>query len=472
MGQLNGPSERNREAHVRRGRALKLAAVTSLSSKLGSVVLQLIAVPVAISVLGKEQYGVYATVLVFYAFLQLAECGLLGSLSRRITIAAAAGDKDAEHSVLYSGIFMIGSFGCVGIAVMGAVLWQIPLTTILGQNYAGYESEIYQSVGVAAVVSLVYLLTYCFAAARYAYQEAHIYNLWGTLGNVLGGTLLIAGIHVFPTVPFVIISVLGTPVITQTFNAIHLLKQRRYLRFSLKRMQAKHFKTLWKEGLSLQIAENVTIIVHQESGKIILGHLFGPVAVGLFAALMQIRVFLTNVVLVFTMPLWPSITEAKQKCDVAWIKLSRKRASLAVLGYALCAGIGLAAFGPYAADIWLRGEIAISHLQFAAFAIYFGFLMWVHVQFILLTGCGSLHVPAALMIGEAVLAIGFAIVGANAGGVAGIFIGLTLAMAMVSAWAFPLLISRKIGEMDDSAALSAESPSQSSETAEPALVSP
>lgn len=187
----------NSEAHTRRGRALKLAAITSVGSKLGSVILQLIAVPVAIGVLGKEQYGIYATVLVFYAFLQLAECGLLGSLSRRITMAAASGDRNAEHSILYSGVIMIGALGCIGIAVMALVLSNVPLTTILGDGYAGYESEIYRAVAVAAVVSILYLVTYCFAAARYAYQEAHYYNLWGTLGNVMGGVLLITGIHIF-----------------------------------------------------------------------------------------------------------------------------------------------------------------------------------------------------------------------------------------------------------------------------------
>lgn len=245
------------------------------------------------------------------------------------------------------------------------------------------------------------------------------------------------------------------------------MKQRAYLRFSLKKMRIEHMKTLWKEGLSLQIAENVTILVHQEGGKIILAHLFGPVAVGLFAALMQIRVFLTNVVLVFTMPLWPSITEAKEGGDLAWIRLSRKRACLFVVGYVVSAAVGLITLGPYAADIWLRGEIAISHIQFAAFALYFGFLMWVHVQFILLTGCGSIHIPAVLMIGEALLAIGLAIVGAHAGGVAGIFLGLTLAMITVSAWAFPVLISRKMRAMENDFA----PPSEGVEHSEPVLVS-
>lgn len=434
----------------RRGKALKLAAVTAIASKLGSVILQIIAVPVAIGVLGTEQYGVYASVLIFYALLQLAECGLLGSLSRRLTIAAAADDRDAEHSILYSGVFLIAILGVSGICILYGVLSQVSILTIVGQNFAGYETDIFQSIGFAAVISLLYLITYNFAAARFAYQEAHIYNLWGTLGNVSGGVLLIIGIHTFPSVPFVIISVLGAPVISQTFNAIHLLVQRPHLRFSWKRMQGGHFKTLWKEGMSLQIAQNLSVIGHQEGGKIILGHLFGPVAVALYAALMQIRVFLTNLVLVVTMPLWPSITEAKEKGDVAWIRLSQKRANLAIIAFIACTAIGLSVAGPFVADLWLRGEIAISHLQFAAFAVYFGMLMWVHVQFVLLTGCGSIHRPAMIIVGETVLAVALGFVGARIAGETGLFIGLAISMACVSAWMFPLVLSRKIREIENS----------------------
>jgi O-antigen/teichoic acid export membrane protein len=440
----------NSTDNQRRGKALKLAAVTAIAAKLGSVVLQLVAVPVAIGVLGKEQYGVYATVLIFYALLQLAECGLLGSLSRRLTIAAAANDRDGEHSILYTSVTLIAILGTLGIAVLYGVLSQVSILTIVGQNFAGYESDIYHSIGFAAVISLLYLITYNFAAARFAYQEAHIYNMWGALGNISGGVLLISGIHLFPSVPFVIISVLGAPVISQTFNAIHLLIQRPYLRFSMQRMQIGYFKMLWKEGLSLQIAQNLSVIGHQEGGKIILGHVFGPASVALFAALMQIRIFLTNLVLVVTMPLWPSITDAKVKGDVAWIRLSRKRASLAVIGFALCSAVGLTVAGPFAADLWLRGAIAISHVQFAAFAVYFGLLMWVHVQFVLLTGAGSIYRPAFLMVGETALAVTLAYAGAKMGGETGLFIGLAISIACVSAWSFPLLLSRQIREVEES----------------------
>ncbi|MGK0185024.1 MAG: O-antigen/teichoic acid export membrane protein [Verrucomicrobiales bacterium] len=434
----------------RRGKALKLAAVTAIASKLGSVVLQIVAVPVAIGVLGTEQYGVYATVLIFYALLQLAECGLLGSLSRRLTIAAAANNKDGEHSILYSSVILIAVLGTIGIAVLYGVLSQVSLLTIVGQNFAGYEKDIYQSIGVAAGISLVYLITYNFAAARYAYQEAHIFNLWGTLGNVSGGVLLIVGIHSFPNVPFVIISVLGAPVISQTLNAIHLLIQRPHLRFSFRRMQSGYFKTLWKDGISLQIAQNLSVIGHQEGGKLILGHLYGPAAVALFAAIMQIRLFLTNLVLMVTMPLWPSITEAREKGDIAWIRLSRKRANLAIVGFVLCTAIGLSIAGPFAADLWLRGKIAISHVQFAAFAAYFGLLMWVHVQYVLLTGCGSIHRPAIIMIGETILAVSLGFAGAKIAGETGLFIGLTISIACVSAWVFPLLLSRQVQEVENS----------------------
>ena len=69
-----GVTTDNRHA-ARRDRSIRLAVATSFLSKAGTALFQLLSIPVAIRVLGREEFGLYTTVNFTLATVALLQIG-------------------------------------------------------------------------------------------------------------------------------------------------------------------------------------------------------------------------------------------------------------------------------------------------------------------------------------------------------------------------------------------------------------
>jgi hypothetical protein len=76
--------------------------------------------------------------------------------------------------------------------------------------------------------------------------------------------------------------------------------------------------------------------------------------------------------------------------------------------------------------------------------VFYVVTSWAHVNYICLTGLGLLVSPAVISVTEAVLAQVIAWFGMNSFGIPGLLWGLNIAILLMSAWLFPLLLSQKM----------------------------
>lgn len=87
------------EQSENRNRSIRQAVVTSLFSKFGTVILRLVSIPVAIRVLGMEEFGVYATIMVIVSMIDALHVGIGPALTREISKAVAQGNREKERGV-------------------------------------------------------------------------------------------------------------------------------------------------------------------------------------------------------------------------------------------------------------------------------------------------------------------------------------------------------------------------------------
>ncbi len=86
-------------ASSKRDRSIKLAVVTSFVSKFGTILLQLISVPIAMRVLGRAEYGLYSTVSATLATMSLLEIGVGPALTHGLSKARADGDQQRQREL-------------------------------------------------------------------------------------------------------------------------------------------------------------------------------------------------------------------------------------------------------------------------------------------------------------------------------------------------------------------------------------
>jgi len=76
------------EIHAtRRSRSIRLAVVTSFLSKAGTVLLQLLSIPIAVRVLGRQEFGLYTTVNLTLSTVALLQVGVGPALTHGLTRA-------------------------------------------------------------------------------------------------------------------------------------------------------------------------------------------------------------------------------------------------------------------------------------------------------------------------------------------------------------------------------------------------
>ena len=69
--------------------SIRLAVVTSFLSKAGTILLQLLSIPIAVRVLGREEFGLYTTVNLTLSTVSLLQVGVGPALTHGLSNARA-----------------------------------------------------------------------------------------------------------------------------------------------------------------------------------------------------------------------------------------------------------------------------------------------------------------------------------------------------------------------------------------------
>jgi O-antigen/teichoic acid export membrane protein len=135
-------AETTLQSQKHRRRALNLAVATSLLSKGGTILLIVIAMPLAYRVLGKDRFGVFSALQSLMWLLGMADLGIGAGLARRLTMATSAGNREEQSRVMSTGFFMMTGV-LLAVAFVGVlVLWLVPVETLYGQNFGPYAAEL------------------------------------------------------------------------------------------------------------------------------------------------------------------------------------------------------------------------------------------------------------------------------------------------------------------------------------------
>ena len=118
------------------------------------------------------------------------------------SMAEARRDRKEQQIAFSSAFFMVASIGIAAALLLSIAAQVVPATWIAGATQQVYVSTIRQCVPVVCLLGLVQLLANVVQRAQAGFQELHIYNLAGGLGNVL----MILGIVIFLWLPTSVLS--------------------------------------------------------------------------------------------------------------------------------------------------------------------------------------------------------------------------------------------------------------------------
>lgn len=415
----------------KRNRSIRLAVITSFVSKFGTILLQLLSIPVAIRVLGRAEFGLYTTVNLTLTTISLLEIGIGPALTHGLSKARAAGDERKQRELGSTAFFLMMAISLFAGLALAGLLATVPLASLFGETYSGRESALRPALWAGLGLFLMLFILNLTERIREGHLEVASNNLWGAAGNVLAATLVGAGVWFVPEVWYLVLAVHGSFVFTKSCNTISLWKKHPLMRPSPRHVHLATARHLFSDGIAFSTCCLVTGVVEFNFCGWMIGRGGGPAAVALFGVFLSLTVMQLGFVVMLSTPTWPAVAEALARNDLPWARRAARRLYLFGAGFAVCSATGLVVLGPFILPRWLGAEFAsVSRLLLASYGLYFIAHVWRHLNHTMMIGTGQVGKLVRIQLVESALVAALGATALHFGGMAALL--ATMAVVILS----------------------------------------
>jgi O-antigen/teichoic acid export membrane protein len=373
MGTHSGADEAGGDARVRaasRFRRVYSTAITSVLARFGSVAVLLVTVPMALSHLGSERFGMWMVVSSLGALMAFADFGVGNGVLNRIAAASGRDDDRAIRTAIASGAASLCALG--GIIALAALLLYPSIDWTRLFNVTSPLAKI-----EAGQVVLAFLL--CFAVGipaglaskvQLGLQQGYEANLWTGIGGLLSFAMVVATIRLDLGTPAMVVSLFGSQQLALLLNNVVFFAMRRPdLRPRLHDIALAETRATLRIGAGFFFVQIVAVIAFRLDALIVT-QFFGPVEAGTYATVDRLFSFVALIVGVFLTPLWPAYGEAIARRDLEWVGTTLRRSVLGSVAFTALAGIGIVLTNRLLFDLWLGNRIAPPVFLLVGFALF------------------------------------------------------------------------------------------------------
>ncbi len=434
------------ETGGRRNRSIRLAVITSFVSKAGTILLQLLSIPVAIRVLGRAEFGLYTTVNLTLTTLALLEIGIGPALAHGLSRARAAGDEATQRELGSTAFFlMMGISLLAGLALAG-ILLAVPLPALFGNAYGGKESALRPALWVGLCLFLLLFILNLTERVREGHLEVATNNLFGAAGNVLAASAVGAGVWFVPQVWFLVLAVHGSFVISKLCNTFALWRKHPLMRPSPRHARLATARHLFSDGVAFSTCCLVTGVVEFNFSGWLIGRGGGPAAVALFGVFISLTVMQLGFVVMLSTPTWPAVAEALARGDKPWARQAAKRLYLFGTGFAVCSALGLVALGPLILPVWLGKEFAhIGRISLGCYGLYFVAHVWRHLNHTMMIGTGQVGKLVRIQLVETALVASLGAIALHYGGIPALLATMAVTIFAMTGTVLPRQVAVVLG---------------------------
>ena len=427
----------------RRSKSIQLAVVTSFLSKAGTILLQLLSIPIAVRVLGREEFGLYTTVNLTLSTVSLLQVGVGPALTHGLTRARAANDDLKQRELGSTAFFLMAGIATLTGIALACVLLFVPLASIFGDAFVGKESALRPALWTGLGLFLMLFVLNLTERVREGHLEVASNNLWGAAGNGMAACFVGIGVWCVPQVWFLVIAVHGAMVISKLFNTVTLWRKHPLMLPSWKHARPATARHLFSDGLAFSTCCLITGIVEYNLCGWMVGRVGGPSAIALYGVFISLTIMQLGFVVMLSTPTWPAVAEALARGDTTWAQKAGKRLYLFGAGFALCSALGLVAIGPWALSIWLGKEFAhIERLLLACYGLYFFAHVWRHLNHALMIGTGQVSKLVRIQLFESAMVALLAWFALQTGGLAPMLATMGIVILALTGTVLPARVAR------------------------------
>lgn len=401
-----------------------------------------VAIPLMIAYLGKEQFGVWSTLLTVMSWIVFFDLGVGNGLRNKVAESLAKNERHEAGNYIASGYTLIGLIAAAlwVLVTVGAyfVSWQDVFNT---QTIS--ESTLRLTVQIATFFIVLNFWVGLITSLLGAVQKTALV----ALGQVVSNLLVLALVFTLTKTTSASISYLalvyGLSLVTANILlSVWFYRSRPELR-PRPNLDKRHVRPLLNVGLQFFVIQLAVLVIFT-TDKILITQLFGPQYVTEYEVVFKLFSVITFAHGLVSTPLWSAYTDAYYRNDFEWIKRMLQK-QLLIFGYIVVAVFLIAVSAKSIVAIWIGPELVVS----SQLAMVMGLLVlisaWNNIYAMFVNGTGKikfqLYTAVAAMLMNIPLAIFFAKY--TVLGICGIVVG-TICCLLLAAVVLPLQVHHQI----------------------------
>lgn len=392
---------------------VKKNVFTSFLAKGGSVVVNLLLVPITIDYVNPTQYGIWLTLSSIIAWFGFFDIGLGNGLKNKLTEAIAKGDYQRGKEYV-STTYLI-------LTVISAVLLLVFFSINGFINWPGILNASAQLAKELSLVSLLVFSVFCFQfvfqlidVVCFANQKTSITSIINFSGSLLSLVIIfILTKFTKGSLLFLCLSVGISPLVVLLLFSLFLYRTTfRKFAPSFRLANLSYVKDIMPLGLKFFLIQ-IGLIFFYNSNNIIIAQVIGPEAVTPYNIAFKYFGVITMISVIVMTPLWPAITDANAKKDYSWIKKTvSKFEKISFLVFLL--GLVMLLFSERVYAMWVGSKVQVPfslslvlcfytclNTYRTIFCYYANGVGKIKIQLLLIVLSGLLNIPLAILLGRA-----------------------------------------------------------------------
>jgi O-antigen/teichoic acid export membrane protein len=350
---IEGPgSERDRPG-VGRLRRLASWAATAALSRAVSAVAPLALIPLTLSYLGADLYGLWMAVTAVTGMTAFTDLGLGYGLMTKLATCYANGDTEKARRYISSAYVMVTATALAACGLLWLAAGAVPWSSLFN---AGGSVTPEQARGIAMACLTAFLLNVPLSLAgriQYAYQRIGMSNIWHAAGVLASLPLAFIAVRAEMSPVMVVASVVAAPVLTNLVNTLWMYGRcmpEIAPRLSMVDRRVTH-ELLRLGGQFFLIT--VVMTAADNADSLIVAHTLDLASVATYAVAAKLFAQLGFLVMLVNQPFWPMHGEALAKGQLAWVRRTVRRMILVSVLAVVIPAVTLVLLGDRLFMAWL-----------------------------------------------------------------------------------------------------------------------
>jgi O-antigen/teichoic acid export membrane protein len=333
-------ADRGRERYRRAG----VTASTSYIARGVAILTGFVSVPLTVSYLGAERYGMWLTISSVLVWVALMDFGLAGSaLVNVLSEAAANDDRAAARQYTASAFWALVTIALViGVSLIAA-FHLIPWRAVFRVSDAISTQELELTCALVLSLFVINLPLSLLRGVYNGHQEGYLANIWWIVGGVISLLSLVVVTRFQGGLPQLVIALSGVPALVVFASAYHVFVRRYpWLAPAPSAVRWTCIRRLLKLGGKYTTIQLAALGIYQSQAMIVT-QVLGPSQVVIFVVAFKVIALPVELTYLGTVPFIAPLGEAKALRDWRWIKGAFKTATVAsvALGVPLAAVLAL-----------------------------------------------------------------------------------------------------------------------------------